>query len=684
MTTIIETPTGLDGWAAAAKAATAGLPEMAPCPECLIDRKVNAKSGTIRKHKADKADVLPCTGSGAVVGNARVPRRSRGYYRDPETGDRLRSVTTILDQGMSKSGLVYWAAKVVAQTAMDRVGDMLRVSRTPEEREEFIKWLKLEPVRRRDDRGDIGRAVHRLIEARILGEPAPAGLASDPEFRSYLAHFTECVEKWQLRFIASEMVVAHPEHGFGGTLDYLFTSPLVAARVGLPADTIFPGDTKGLALDTPLPTPTGWTTMGAVQVGDTLLGSDGRPCTVTETSEVHYRDCYRVTFDDGSSVICDDEHLWLTESGHPQWRTSGVHSTVEIAATLLKYGKRHHRVRVADPLELPPTALPVEPYVLGRWLGDGKHTSGEVSSQDQEIFDSIHACGYAVGPPQKVSREGGCPVRSVLGLVGDLRKAGVLGDKHIPAAYLRASREQRLALLQGLMDTDGTWNRRRNCAQLVTSSKEFAISVRELVLSLGLRAAMFEMNHTGFKPGTHYLITFTPRSINPFRLTRKAELAHVPNPDRASRRLIVSVEPTLTVPTKCIAVDSSNRTFLCGETMIPTHNTGGELDATTYSGHRHGVYPQAGAQMAAYRAAPWGWLRDGTKIRLPERAPIGIIMHLRPEGWRLYPARCGDDMYAVFRNAQAMSEFETRHSKNVIGEALVLPEPTTPATRKVA
>ncbi|PRX66158.1 LAGLIDADG DNA endonuclease family protein [Nonomuraea fuscirosea] len=653
------------------------FPELYPCPgeECKKTGKLQRvnKNGRMRKHKTDKRDVLPCTGSGAPILTARIPRRSKsGFYKDPATGVLLRSVTTILNQGSAHEALVYWAAKVTAETAMDNVIDMLAASRTEEGREQFIRWLKQEPNRRKDERADVGKAVHKLVECRILGEPAPVRLLANEELRPYIFHFNRWVTEWEIDFEASEMVVANYDEPYGGTLDYLFRSVPLARKLGVPEDTIFPGDTKGLALDTPLPTPTGWTTMKDVQVGDTLFDSDGRPCTVTEVSEVHYRDCYRVTFDDGSSVICDDEHLWWTESGHPQWKKFGVHSTVEVAATLKAYGKTHHRVPVAEPLNIPQAALRIEPYVLGCWLGDGKHTSGEISSQDQEIFDNIEACGYTVGPQQKLSRPGGCPVRTVLGLVLDLRVLDLFGNKHIPATYLRSSKEQRLALLQGLMDTDGTWNKRRKCAQIVSASKEFASSIRELLLSLGQRVVMFEMNHTGFKAGKHYLVTFTPRGINPFRLTRKAELVNVPSTTRASRRMIVSVEQTLTVPTKCIAVNSPNRTYLCGKEMIPTHNTGGTLNGTTYDGSVHGVYAEAGLQMAAYRMAPWGWERDGTRIKLPPRHDVGVILHLRPEGYNLYPARCGDDMYEIFQTIRKVAEFNTGLAKNVIGEPLTL------------
>ncbi|MEV0617617.1 hypothetical protein AB0I81_30150 [Nonomuraea sp. NPDC050404] len=331
------------------QAAEVVFPDLYPCPgeECKKTgklQKVN-KTGRIRKHKANKGDVLPCTGSGVPILTARIPHRSKsGFYKDPVTGVLLRSVTTILNQGSAHEALVYWAAKVTAETAMDNVFAMLDASRTEEGREEFIKWLKQEPNRRKDERADVGSAVHKLVECKILGEPAPVRLLANADLRPYIVHFNRWVDEWEIDFYASEMVVANYDEPYGGTLDYLFRSRPLARKLRVPPDTIFAGDTK----------------------------------------------------------------------------------------------------------------------------------------------------------------------------------------------------------------------------------------------------------------------------------------------------------------------------------------TGGTLNGTTYDGNVHGVYPEAGLQMSAYRAAPWGWLRDGERVKLPPRHDVGVILHLRPEGYNLYPARCGDDMYEIFQTIRRVAEFNTGLAKNVIGEPLTL------------
>jgi hypothetical protein len=335
-------------------------------------------------------------------------------------------------------------------------------------------------------------------------------------------------------------------------------------------------DYKGLALDTPIPTPDGWTTMGELKVGDRVFDSSGRVCSVTAKSEIHQRRCYRMRFDDGSSVICDDEHLWLTSSGPLGIRRPpvvGVHTTEQVRATLRQHGQHHHRVQVAGALDLPDAALPIDPYVLGCWLGDGSAASGRVTSGDPEIFDLIRACGYEVGPDTPRSKK--APTGTVYGLRPQLRALGILGHKAVPSLYLRASKAQRLALLQGLMDTDGSWNGQRHQAVFTSTDKALAMAVHELACSLGQRGVLHTANHTGFGlTVVAYKVTFTPiDGLNPFRLPRKADRVHVPSDLFSKRRVIVAVDEIPAVPTQCITVDSPDSTYLCTESMIPTHNT---------------------------------------------------------------------------------------------------------------
>lgn len=329
-------------------------------------------------------------------------------------------------------------------------------------------------------------------------------------------------------------------------------------------------DWKGLALDTPIPTPGGWTTMGELREGDTVFGGDGAPCKVTAKSEVHHRTCHELVFDDGAKIVCDDEHLWVTNGV--------VKSAADIAATLrdTRSGQCHHRVPLHKGLQLPEVELPVHPYVLGVWLGDGKHTSGEVTKPDAQLWENIKKCGYEISHDySEKAKDGKCTVRTIKGLMTQLRSAGLLGNKHIPAAYMRASHSQRLQLLQGLMDTDGSGNPLRKQAVFSTCDKRLSDSVVELLHSLGQRPNRRKTTQRGFGLVIDaWPIHFKPLGINAFTLDRKQAKVDGVGRGNSWRRLVTSADVVETVPTQCISVDSPDATYLCGKEMIVTHNTG--------------------------------------------------------------------------------------------------------------
>ncbi len=319
-------------------------------------------------------------------------------------------------------------------------------------------------------------------------------------------------------------------------------------------------DYKGLPLDTPLPTPTGWTTMGAVQEGDTLLDSEGNICTVTGKSQIKKLPCYRITFDDTSEVICDEEHRWTTINGEVK------------AVTELVLGDM---IRVAAALQLPDRELILDPYILGFWLADGKHTSGEASKPDNFIWEEIQRRGFNISHDYNATSER-CRTHTIKGLRTKLNALGLLGNKHIPVNYLRASYAQRLDLLRGLMDGDGSVNHTRKQAVINTTQLHLAEQFKELLLSLGQRPLLSPYIADGFgKKVQAYAVSFRPQGINPFLLPRKADkVLPTWGVGTSWRRRVQKIELVPTVQTQCIMVDSPNHTFLCSTNFIPTHNTG--------------------------------------------------------------------------------------------------------------
>lgn len=333
---------------------------------------------------------------------------------------------------------------------------------------------------------------------------------------------------------------------------------------------------KALALDTPIPTPTGWTTMGDIRVGDTVLGADGHPTTVTNATDVMTgRPCFKVIFDDGTEIIADAEHQWLTETrasrrarssalagsgGGGRVRTSvgaQVRTTAEIRETVrcaTADRRANHSIANTRPLQLPEADLLVAPYTLGIWLGD----------------DST-----ALAPSAE-----------------SLRTLGVLNNKHIPMQYLRASEAQRRALLAGLLDSDGTVTN-AGCIQFTVTNRQLAYDTQELALSLGYRTGMATKKVKGSSEATStaYKLTFSS-SDSVFALSRKNQMHRDrdarPTAKRSSR-YIVAVEPVDSVPVRCIEVDNEQHLFLASRAFVPTHNSTFALDIARSAAIKHGM-----------------------------------------------------------------------------------------------
>ncbi|MDM3975391.1 replicative DNA helicase [Mycobacterium marseillense] len=181
-----------------------------------------------------------------------------------------------------------------------------------------------------------------------------------------------------------------------------------------------PGVGKALALDTLLPTPTGWTTMGDVAVGDHLLGADGQPTRVVAATDVMLgRPCYEVEFSDGTVIVADAAHQWLTETrasrksaqaaavgynrSKNQRTFAAVRTTAEIAGSLrcpTQDRRLNHSVVNARALELPDHEFLVPPYTLGAWLGDGTSAAAQITAVDPEIIMRIEADGVVAVPSE--------------------------------------------------------------------------------------------------------------------------------------------------------------------------------------------------------------------------------------------------------------------------------------------
>jgi hypothetical protein len=355
----------------------------------------------------------------------------------------------------------------------------------------------------------------------------------------------------------------YEEHGLSGNLALKGTIDLIADLGDGVYEVI---DWKGLPLSTPLPTPDGFTTMRDIEEGDIVFDQYGKECRVVGKSKVKIKDCFRITFDDKTSVVCDDEHLWKLSNGN----------TVPVQEL-----KINDNINVTRPLDCKEKDLPIDPYLLGVWLGDGRNRSCEISSGDGEIFKNLKSIGLSLGKNLE-KRSKTLQTRTVLGQTKKFRKLNLLNNKHIPEMYFRASFEQRLSLLRGLMDTDGNVNKKRKQAVFTTCNKRLSDDVKNLLLTLGQRPNQSDISrNTNFKKDVRiFPIAFRPIGINPFLLSRK-QCNPEWGPGKSSVRRIISIEKSITQKTQCISVDSKDNTYLCTENYIPTHNTGQRKDWAT-------------------------------------------------------------------------------------------------------
>lgn len=349
-------------------------------------------------------------------------------------------------------------------------------------------------------------------------------------------------------------------------------------------------DHKGLPLDTPILTENGWSTMEQLKVGDKVFDKDGNLCTIQVKSSVHHNPCYKINFDNSESIVSDEEHRWLISfkrnptKKNPSKYKSVIMTTIELKEYLDSIEERTSlnipKILNAKPLNLDKKNLPIDPYVLGVWLGDGSKSCGIITQQTgSPVWLELETRGYTLGPnlnhdPERSNVE----MRTVYGLYPQLKYLNLIDNKHIPEMYQLASYEQRLDLLRGLMDTDGSFNKIRHRYIMNTSQKWQVEDLNKLLSTLGIKSTIFEVvNKYNGKQFPGWNLCFTTSEFNPF-LTRNQDTKDIVKKDNNSFRNIVSVEKVDTVPTQCIAVDSPSHTYLAGYSCIVTHNTNKKID----------------------------------------------------------------------------------------------------------
>ncbi len=352
-------------------------------------------------------------------------------------------------------------------------------------------------------------------------------------------------------------------------------------------------------------TPEGWRPIGSLQVGDLVIGSDGEPTPVLGVYPQGEKDIYRVSAQDGSWTLCCGEHLWTVRTASDKrrdkpWR---VLETQDMIGNLrAAHARRYELPMLTAPVEFPEREVPMDPYALGLLLGDGcltGSTTPSFSTEDPELAQALEAAltGASVrhksGPDYVLNRvKSPGDVVTVENPVSRVMRGLELmpsrsHNKFVPDGYLYNSAAVRLAVLQGLLDSDGgpVTQQDRTCRiQYTTTSILLRDDVISLVQSLGGVAYTRRRAAEGRTPGlakgrpvehrvdAHIIDIRLPEGIEPFRLTRKRDKYLAAGGGGRPMRFIDSIEPAGREETVCIQVAAEDSLYVTQDYLL-THNT---------------------------------------------------------------------------------------------------------------
>ncbi len=342
---------------------------------------------------------------------------------------------------------------------------------------------------------------------------------------------------------------------------------------------------KALSLDTKLYTEDGYTTIADVKVGDMIFGADGDLAQVTKKSEIFHKPMYKITLEDGRTLKVSEDHINsvvhkenVNNNATHTRKDLYTHELLELPLQHVRSRKRKGKpdytskenllfVENNRPLRYKEKSLPIDPYTLGLLLGDGsmkKDGSVVLHAHIDDMVEYLPHIPYGLGSYYVDKRNGVVASQVIKGLSAAVRELGVNthGDyKFIPPEYLVGSIEQRLELLKGLLDTDGSIQKNGRI-DFCSNSEQLVDGVSSLVRSL---AGTTKKRRVGKAFRIEIWIEYVA-----FRLKRKATRSKHRNKPLLA---ITSIEPIALVPSQCIAIDNKDHQFIAGE-YFRTHNTG--------------------------------------------------------------------------------------------------------------
>ena len=357
------------------------------------------------------------------------------------------------------------------------------------------------------------------------------------------------------------------------------------------------GTGKAMPKDTLIPTPDGERLLGEIKVGDFVFDRKGHPTKVLGVYDRGVRRCFELTFSDGRKTRCCDEHIWPCYTSKKNLKNLTLQEMMEKGIRISAKSGGRFRMPINGCVEFSEKELPVHPYILGVFLGDGccKERYLTLSSNDLPVVEKVAKLLDATA--EKLSEnnyswrfmKGGKAI-TTKEVFGDIASWVMRGsnEKAIPAYYLHGSRDQRIALLQGLFDTDGSVSSKSNgLASFSTTSSELYAGVSYLLRSLGLSASTSSkavcrgrvkqngtcstdyVVRTHLKPDQFDVCFSLPRQIEKL----KSVFGAFKRPSKCTERVALTdvreIEPCEQV---CILVDNPEHLFLANDFLV-THNT---------------------------------------------------------------------------------------------------------------
>lgn len=416
---------------------------------------------------------------------------------------------------------------------------------------------------------ELGGECDRRLAYRIAGAK-PVNLSADP----WPAIVGTSIHDWLERAVNRYQSQV-------GDLGYLtelrvYPDPLVKGRCDLfNTRTKMVIDHKAQPLDELVLTPTGWVPMGDLKVGDSVIGSEGTAVKVEGIFPLGKKPVYKIWTSDHAWAEATGDHLWQVHS-RSSTRQAKVLTTDQLAVELAKDRPSYQILPMLPPVVFDSTEdLPLDPYALGLLLGDGGFTTESIRFTNSDglekflPFKTSQVLDWTGKRSPSFTVLGAMPVIRSLGLTGHLSV-----DKFIPGQYLRASIEDRLALLQGLMDADGCLQ--KGLPSFCTSSDRLAADFVELVQSLGGKC--FDNKDKKLRKGAtrlaHLIKLKLPKDMCPFRAGLLNKKLALKSGTDTHERFIKRIEPSRTTEVQCIKVSAADGLYVTRGYML-THNTTG-------------------------------------------------------------------------------------------------------------